>query len=124
MRRNAQQVFFLELILNLVILSIAMGIALVIFLNAAKIDAKNRAIQRLTILMIDLSEDYRNPNTEMVSDQRMTFDVNGHESTDQVRYILDIDSSSDPSGFRIVELRLSNELGTSIASWNVQVSLW
>jgi len=121
MRRNAQQVFFLELILNLVILSLAMGIALVIFLNAAKIDAQNKAIQRLTSLMINLSEEYRNPYLEGVLDQRITFDVKGFESKDNVHYVLDIDSTDDPGGFRSVDLELSDIDGVSIASWTVQV---
>jgi len=109
------------LILNLVILSLAMGIALVIFLNAAKIDAQNKAIQRLTSLMINLSEEYRNPYLEGVLDQRITFDVKGFESKDNVHYVLDIDSTDDPGGFRSVDLELSDIDGVSIASWTVQV---
>lgn len=125
MKQKSLHVFFLELILNLVILSVAMGIALAIFMNAAQIDQKNRALQRLSTEMIRISEELRDPKRSPSQDRTLTYDANGLPSSGKADYTLTIRISHLGSDSRLETcvLSLSDDSGKQLAGWDISTRL-
>ena len=125
MKQKSLHVFFLELILNLVILSVAMGIALAIFMNAAQIDQKNRALQRLSTEMIRISEELRNPERSPAQDKILSFDSSGLPSTEQIAYVLNVKVSLLGSDSRLetCTLQLTDTSGQKLAGWDIRTRL-
>jgi hypothetical protein len=122
--------FFLEIIFSLILLTIAMVVALLLFANAAKVDKDNRAITRITQTMVGYSEVLRSPdNTYQTqfdpADQNEKayfygYDANGHTASASIVYQLAVYIQSEPNGMRKSRLELVDlRDGTIIAGWLV-----
>lgn len=110
MRQKNMYSFFLEIIFSLILLTIAMVVALLLFTNAAKIDKANRAVSQITQTMVGYSEVLRSPDNTYQSqfeaaDQNekayfFGYDADGETATKKVVYQLAVYIRSEQSGTR------------------------
>lgn len=133
MKQKNMYSFFLEIIFSLILLTIAMVVALLLFANAAKIDKDNRAVAQITQTMVGYSEILRSPDDtyqtrfEAVNQNEKAYfygyDANGAPASEKVVYQLSVYIRSEPSGTNTLrksrlELRDLRD-GTIIAGWQV-----
>lgn len=108
MKQKNMYAFFLEIIFSLILLTIAIIVALLLFTYAAKIDKDNRAIADITQEMVAFSEVLRSPDNTYISKfepaipkEKVTFygyDANGDKASSGIVYQLAIYIRSEASG--------------------------
>ncbi|MGB7595783.1 MAG: hypothetical protein WBL80_09515 [Erysipelotrichaceae bacterium] len=133
MKQKNMYSFFLEIIFSLILLTVAMVVALLLFANAAKIDKENRAVSQITQTMVGYSEVLRSPdNTYQAQFEKANqnekayfygYDANGAAASSKVVYQLAVYIKSEASGTNTLrksrlELRDLRD-GTIIAGWQV-----
>jgi len=133
MKQKNMYSFFLEIIFSLILLTVAMVVALLLFANAAKIDKDNRAVSLITQTMVGYSEILRSPDntyqTQFVAANQNEkayfygYDANGATASTKVVYQLAVYIKSELIGTRTMresrlELRDLRD-GTIISGWRV-----
>ena len=110
MKQKNMYSFFLEIIFSLILLTIATVVALLLFANAAKVDKDNRAVSRITQVMVGYSEVLRSPDNTYQGrfaaanpDEKAYFygyDADGNTASAKVVYQLSVYIKSEQSGTR------------------------
>lgn len=133
MKQKNMYSFFLEIIFSLILLTVSMVVALLLFANAAKIDKDNRAVSQITQTMVGYSEVLRSPDNTYLTqfetanqNEKVYFygyDANGVSASSKVVYQLAVHIKSEVSGTRMLrksrlELRDLRD-GSIIAGWQV-----
>lgn len=135
MKQHSLYSFFLEIVISLILLTVATIFSLMLFSNAASKDQDTRAIAKITQQMVGMSETLRSDDDSYKSrfNQATTeektylysYDVDGRSSSTSAAYQLSVYIRAIPNGtgwLRTSRLELIDiRDGSIITGWHVSV---
>ena len=116
---KSERRFMLELILNVLFLTLGLSLAFFILLSAQNVHQETMALSKIQADMMSLSEDIRNHIDPLETE--FSFDAQGNLNSDKVLYVLTI-THDTVEGVSIYHLRLTKHDESVVSEWDVGIT--